>query len=74
MPLSPPDRITLHAAWVGGGLQHRAFRGGLAGAAGEAAFRPCLADPQAMAAPCQGRPRRVREASLECHPARPPIR
>src|SRR5689334_13301760 len=44
-PPSAADGIALHAAGVGGGFEDPALGGFLAGAAGEAAFRPCVADP-----------------------------
>ncbi len=53
----------------GGGLEHPAFGGRLAGTAGEAAFRPRFAEPQAMAAARQCRARRLGEARFECHEA-----
>jgi len=46
---SAPNGVALHAAWVGGGFEHGALRGRLAGATGEATFRPSVADPQAVA-------------------------
>ena len=39
----------MHAAGVGGGLEDPAFRSFFAGAAGETAFRPRVADAQLMA-------------------------
>ena len=67
---SAADGVALHAARIGGSFEHGAFRGRLAGAAGEAAFGPWLADPKAMAAARQCRARRLRKARFERHEAR----
>src|SRR6185312_14908 len=40
---SAPDGVTLHAARIGAGLEHRAFRRLLCGAGGKPALRPILA-------------------------------
>ena len=52
-PGSAADGVALHAAGVGGGFEDPALRGFLSDTAGEAAFRPGLADPQAVTAPRQ---------------------
>jgi hypothetical protein len=55
----------LHAAGVGAGFEDPALRGFLAGAAGKTAFRPRLADAQAVAALRDRRTRRIRETALK---------
>src|SRR5581483_10660359 len=63
--LLSPDRVALHAARIGPGLQHDAFRGLFAGAGGQAAARPGLADADAVAARRQLAPRRFRHPPFE---------
>src|SRR5215831_20869131 len=64
-PGSAADGVALHAAGVGGGFEDPARRRFLAGAAGEAAFGPRLADAQAVAAPHQFVLGGFREAAFE---------
>src|SRR6185437_9040687 len=67
---SAADGVALHAARVGGGLEHGAFRRALGGGGAEAALRPVLADLHLMAARAQRVGRRRREATLDRDDAR----
>src|SRR3546814_17146906 len=50
---SAANRVTLHAARIGTGAQHGAFRPLVGGRGAEPAFRPVAADPDLMPAPLQ---------------------
>ena len=66
---SPADGVALHTAGVSGRFEDPAFGGFFASAARETAFRPRVADTQAMAAP---RPRSAGcfgEAAFKRHEA-----
>src|SRR3546814_2115325 len=66
---SAANRVTLHAARIGTGAQHGAFRRLVGGRGAEPAFRPVAADLDLMPALLQRLDRLLREAAFEAEMA-----